>query len=207
MLQWLQREQSFAEHVHVLLHFRSFSSSSSLITTARLAALLRAEPIAIAIAAAVAEGSADALLVVVPAGQGLCLVLAVAVVALVAAHIAVDVVCEMEQASESGFINVQLIVKSMRFLQCIVCPISMQLKSVFAAHYARSFQRNISKFLKRSEYTCLQIYFYSRCDWQFFFWQCATHVNRPRNIAPRNSWWNNCFVMSTNICWQQQMRN
>lgn len=75
----------------LLVHF---SSSSSLITTARLAALLRAETIAIAIAAAVAEGSADAFLVVVPAGQGLCLVLAVAVVALVAAHIAVDVVCE-----------------------------------------------------------------------------------------------------------------
>lgn len=77
----------------MLLLFYSFSSSS-LVTTARLAALLRAEPIAIAIAAAVAEGSADTLLVVVPASQSLCLVLAVAVVSLVAAHIAVDVVCE-----------------------------------------------------------------------------------------------------------------
>lgn len=76
----------------MLLLFYSFSSS--LVTAARLAALLRAEPIAIAIAAAVAEGSADTLLVVVPAGEGLCLVLAVAVVSLVAAHIAVDVVCE-----------------------------------------------------------------------------------------------------------------
>lgn len=65
----------------------------SVAAAACFTAVLRAESIAIAVAALVGEGAADTL-VVVPAGQGLRLILAVAVVALVAAHITVNVVCK-----------------------------------------------------------------------------------------------------------------
>lgn len=61
------------------------------IAAARIAAFLRAEAIAIAVASFIVEGLADAL-VEVPACNDLGLILPATEVALVAAHIAVDIV-------------------------------------------------------------------------------------------------------------------
>jgi len=65
-----------------------------------LAAVLRAESIAIAVASFVVEGLADAL-VEIPTGFNLGLVLAAAEVPLIPAHVAVDIVWKNENNADS----------------------------------------------------------------------------------------------------------
>lgn len=69
-----------------------------MLATPQFTAVLRAEAIPIAIASLVGEGATDSL-IIIPTGEGLGLVLSVAVVALIAAYIAIDVICKMVQAN------------------------------------------------------------------------------------------------------------